>query len=39
MPRVNVNLPDDLHKQCKLAAAASGMTLKEYILRELEEHL
>jgi predicted HicB family RNase H-like nuclease len=39
MPRVNVNIPDELHKQCKLAATAKGLTLKDYILKELEDQL
>jgi predicted HicB family RNase H-like nuclease len=39
MPHINVHIPDELHKQCKLAATAKGMTLKEYILKELEEAL
>jgi len=37
MPRVNVEIPDELHKQCKLQAAASAKTLKQYILEALEQ--
>lgn len=39
MTRVNVDIPEDLHKQCKLAATVKGLTLKAYILNELEETL
>jgi antitoxin FitA len=31
------NVPDDLHRTLKVRAAESGMTLSDYVLRELEE--
>lgn len=30
------NVPDDLHRQLKVRAAAAGMTMSDYIKRELE---
>lgn len=30
------NVPDDLHRQLKVRAAAAGMTLSDYIKRELD---
>lgn len=39
MPHLNVNIPDELHRQCKLAAVAGGSTLKDYILKAMEEAL
>ena len=39
MPRINIELPDPLHKRCKLAATAKGMTLKGYLTEELERGL
>jgi hypothetical protein len=32
------NVPDDLHRQLKVRAAESGMTLSDYVLRELREY-
>ena len=29
------NVPDDLHRELKVRAAQSGMTLSDYLLREL----
>lgn len=39
MPHLNVSLPDELHRQCKLAAVGGGITLKQYLLNVLEEAL
>jgi hypothetical protein len=30
------NVPDELHRTLKVRAAQSGMTLSDYVLRELE---
>ena len=30
------NVPDDLHRQLKIRAAAAGMTMSDYIKRELD---
>ena len=30
------NVPDDLHRQLKIRAAATGMTMSDYIKRELD---
>jgi plasmid stability protein len=30
------NVPDDLHRQLKIRAAAAGMSLSDYIKRELD---
>jgi plasmid stability protein len=31
------NVPDDLHKQLKIRAAAAGMNMSDYIKRELSQ--
>jgi plasmid stability protein len=33
------NVPDDIHRRTKARAALAGMTMSEYILRELEKTL
>jgi len=33
------NVPDDIHRRTKARAALAGMTMSEYILRELEKIL
>jgi len=35
---VNIELPDDLHKQLKLLAVLSGTTFKDLFVRLLDEH-
>ena len=30
------NVPDDLHRQVKIRAAAAGMSMSDYIKRELD---
>jgi plasmid stability protein len=32
------NVPDELHRELKIRAAATGMTLSDYIKRELSLH-
>ena len=33
------DIPDDLHKELKIQAVREGITLKELMLRALEEYL
>ncbi len=33
------NVPDDLHRKLKSRAALSGMSISEYLLREMEQSL
>lgn len=33
------NVPDDIHRELKIRAAKSGMTLSDYLLRELRKHV
>ncbi len=33
------NVPDDLHRKLKTRAALAGMSISEYLLRELERSL
>ncbi|PIZ54555.1 3-hydroxyacyl-CoA dehydrogenase [Candidatus Woesearchaeota archaeon CG_4_10_14_0_2_um_filter_57_5] len=39
MPNVNIELPDELHKQAKLCSLLLGIPLKDYIAQSLEEKL
>lgn len=32
MPRLNVDLPDDLHRRAKAAAALAGLSLKDFVV-------
>ncbi len=36
MARVHYEIPDDLHRRVKAAAALSGQTLKEFLIEALE---
>jgi predicted HicB family RNase H-like nuclease len=36
MVRVSYEIPDDLHRRAKAAAASSGVSLKEYVIAALE---
>lgn len=36
MPRIHYEIPDDLHRRAKAAAAMEGITLKELLERGLE---
>ena len=33
------NVPEKIHRQLKARAAMAGMTLSEYVLKELRKHL
>ncbi|MBN1275755.1 toxin-antitoxin system HicB family antitoxin [Candidatus Woesearchaeota archaeon] len=37
MKNLNITIPEELHKQLKIAAATQGTTLKEEIVAALEE--
>ena len=36
MTALNVGVPDDLHRRVKIRAAASGMTVKAWVLAALD---
>lgn len=35
--RIHYEIPDDLHRRVKSAAALQGVTLKDFLIRVLEE--
>lgn len=37
MPRILIEVPDELHRRVKAAAALEGLTLKAYVLKNLEQ--
>jgi predicted HicB family RNase H-like nuclease len=37
--RIHYEIPDDLHRRAKSAAAMEGMTLKDFLLRALEHEV
>ena len=37
MARIHYEVPDDLHRKAKSAAALQGITLKEFVLVALEQ--
>ena len=39
MTNINIEIPDDLHKKMKIQCAVEETTLKEYIVKALEERL
>lgn len=39
MTRVNIEVPEELHKRAKIASAVHGKTLRDYIVIALEEQL
>jgi predicted HicB family RNase H-like nuclease len=39
MVNINVEVPDELHKQVKLAAIKTDKTVKEYVIGTLDEGL
>ena len=39
MTNVNIEIPDELHKKVKIKCAVDEMTLKEFIVKALEEKL
>jgi predicted HicB family RNase H-like nuclease len=39
MPRLNIDIPDTLHKLAKSQASLQGITLKEYVIDSLNERV
>lgn len=39
MPRINVEMPDELHRRVKSAAALAGLSLRDYLIAILEGRL
>jgi predicted HicB family RNase H-like nuclease len=39
MVNINIEIPNELHKRARIAAALADITLKEYVIRALERHL
>ena len=39
MVNINIEVPDDIHKQAKIAAIKNEKTLKEHIIERIEEGL
>jgi len=39
MTNINIEIPDELHKKVKIQCAVDEMTLKEFIVKALEEKL
>lgn len=37
MAGMNYEIPDDLHRRCKVEAAKQGRTLKDYVLEALRQ--
>ncbi len=37
MVNLNILLPDDLHKDLKLSSVQQDMSLKDYIIKQLED--
>jgi hypothetical protein len=39
MGRINIELPEELHKKLKVVCALKGITIKEYIISAVESEL
>ena len=39
MPRINVELPDNLHRRVKAAAALAGLSLRDYVVAVFDGEL
>jgi len=39
MVNVNIEIPDELHKKAKIKCAMCDITLKEFIIKALEEKI
>lgn len=35
--RIHIEVPDDLHRRAKAAAAMSGVTLKDFVIQAIED--
>jgi hypothetical protein len=38
MVNINIEIPDDIHKEIKLKAVLEDITIKNYIIKSLEEN-
>lgn len=39
MVNINIEIPDEIHKKAKLKSVVEDITLKEFIIKALEEKL
>lgn len=39
MTRVNIEIPEEVHKKAKIVCAVQGITMKDYLVKALEEKL
>ena len=39
MVRINIEIPDDLHRNAKSQASLNGIKLKEFIIKSIEDNL
>jgi len=39
MTNINIEIPDDLHKKVKIKCAIDEVTLKDFIIKTLEEKI
>jgi predicted HicB family RNase H-like nuclease len=39
MVNINIEIPDDLHKKVKIKCATDEITLKEFVVKAVEERL
>jgi len=39
MVNINIEIPDDLHKQIKLASVMKDVTIKQYIIDALDKRI
>ena len=39
MVNINISIPDELHKELKIAAAINDTTLKDLIIKTLESYI
>lgn len=39
MAGVNIQIPDELHRKAKIVSALRGITLKDYIIKALEDRV
>ena len=39
MTRINIEIPEELHKKAKIACAMQEKTLRDYIVKALEDSL
>ncbi|MFH1607089.1 MAG: hypothetical protein ABIC91_07100 [Nanoarchaeota archaeon] len=39
MTNINIEIPEDLHKQIKLKAVLKDLTIKEYLIQTLDKQI